>query len=591
MLPKGPNVALVYATGHSGSYPTPASIATIPTNAGIDAYGNLMTRGPAITDELSFRDDFSGNSLSAALTGAATFTTGSDSVTGVGTLFTAEVDTDDYVRLTADGDTAYARVAAVVSDTEIVLDAPYAGAGGAGASDASRWVPTTTGGASITVGSSLINLLSGTANGNVALIVHGIDYGPLTLYGRASITQRIANQESILGFQDDPAAPSQQAILVFDGTDATKVRLRTSSSSAVADTEETLVSLPSSLTSASSITYVITMASTDVTLMANGVVLAVHSLHIPDPYQTMSVVSSAKNTAAVGSSTTLSVNMMFVSNQDRLEVTSSFLGDPLPVQISGTAPSGLQQQVNTDGAGNLTVVNSFVSGSTGNAFGRVATAATTEVAVRQTAYTEQTANFQGSVVSSSANDAAAGTGARTIRITYYDAAMAGPFTEDVTLNGVTPVNLVGLNHCYIEKIVVLTVGSTRSNVGTISLFTGLAGAGTLVGTIAATINGTRWGHHYVAAGKQCNVATIVAGTNGTIDGIVRLTFVNPLTAAAADLQLAGYINVGLNQNAFARYFNIPLKVVGPGRLTLYVTPNAATAVNWFAGIDFQEQNA
>jgi len=599
MLPKGPNVALIYATEHSNSYPTPTSVATGPTNAGIDKFGNLMTRGPVITDELSFRDDFSGASLSTVLTGVATFTLGSASVTGVGTLFTTEVDTDDYVRLTADGDAAYARVAEVVSDTELMLDTNYAGAGGAGAGDKSHWVPSVSAGGSITVAASLVNLLPGLALGNVTQIVHDMDYGPLAIYAKTAISQRIANQETVIGFQDIPGAPQQQAVLVLDGVDNTKVKLRTSSSSAAADTQETTVTLPTGLDTSQSLTFILMMVQRDVSLLVVAAgdslsvgeeIIATHSNHIPDPYRVVSAIASIKNTAAVGTPTTLSIDLTFVSNQDRLEVANSFISDPVHIEIMASAPSGQLQGINSDGFGNLQTTNSFLSGNTGVVFGRVATAATAEVAVRQTAYTEQTANFQGSVVSSSANDTnAAGTGARTLRITYYDATMAGPFTEDVALNGAVAVNLVNLTHCFIEKMVVLTVGSTGSNVGTISLFTGLGGAGTLVGTIAATINGTRWCHHYVATGKQCNIATSTTGTTGTIDGLARLRFAQPTVPNAAELQISEFLAIGLNSNSLARYFNIPIKVTGPGRITLYVTPNAVTAVNWFGGIDFQEQ--
>src|SRR5512143_802711 len=45
----------------SGSYPDPSSQATGTSGAiGIDAFGNVMVRGPIITDEESLADDFSG---------------------------------------------------------------------------------------------------------------------------------------------------------------------------------------------------------------------------------------------------------------------------------------------------------------------------------------------------------------------------------------------------------------------------------------------------------------------------------------------------------------------------------------------------
>lgn len=72
-----------------------------------------------------------------------------------------------------------------------------------------------------------------------------------------------------------------------------------------------------------------------------------------------------------------------------------------------------------------------------------------------------------SVVSSSANDTAAGTGARTVQIEGYDASYAYT-TETVTLNGTTPVNTVN-QYARIFNCTVLTVGSNTTNVGNISL--------------------------------------------------------------------------------------------------------------------------
>ena len=117
------------------------------------------------------------------------------------------------------------------------------------------------------------------------------------------------------------------------------------------------------------------------------------------------------------------------------------------------------------------------------------------------AYTEQSSNAQRSLVSSDATDASASTGARTVRITYYDASMVGPFTETVTMNGTTPVNTVATDICFIEKLEVVTAGSNGGNAGTISLMSATAGGGVTVGTIVVGDNETNWCHHYVPSGK------------------------------------------------------------------------------------------
>lgn len=79
------------------------------------------------------------------------------------------------------------------------------------------------------------------------------------------------------------------------------------------------------------------------------------------------------------------------------------------------------------------------------------------------------------VSSTSANDAAAGTGARTVFIEGVNGT-GGLTTEVVILNGQTAVNTV---HAYdaIERMVVLTVGSGGANAGVIYVGTGVVTAG------------------------------------------------------------------------------------------------------------------
>lgn len=78
--------------------------------------------------------------------------------------------------------------------------------------------------------------------------------------------------------------------------------------------------------------------------------------------------------------------------------------------------------------------------------------------------------------SGSANDTAAGTGARTISVKGVDTSFAR-FTETVTMNGQTSVNLVTTNVLFIDSIEVLTAGSGLVNAGIIQCGTGANTAG------------------------------------------------------------------------------------------------------------------
>jgi hypothetical protein len=225
------------------------------------------------------------------------------------------------------------------------------------------------------------------------------------------------------------------------------------------------------------------------------------------------------------------------------------------------------------------------------AFGDVTLTAIAIAIVRRTVYTEQTTNAQRSIASANANESSAGTGARTVRITYYTATFTGPFTETVTLNGTTYVNTVATNICYIESIEVLTVGSTGSNVGILTLKAATAGGGATIGTINATDNQTFWAHHYVPTGKVFNVTGLSVSHSGTTvgsGGVFILRARSLSNADSANFQISDFVRLYGQSSTFARIYNSPLKVTGPSIITVYVTPETASSTVYRASFDFYE---
>lgn len=83
-------------------------------------------------------------------------------------------------------------------------------------------------------------------------------------------------------------------------------------------------------------------------------------------------------------------------------------------------------------------------------------------------YVFPAAPMQMQVVSASANDAAAGTGIRSVLITYLDADY-DVHQETVTLNGTTPVNTVATNILRVNGVRAVSVGSGGMAAGNISL--------------------------------------------------------------------------------------------------------------------------
>lgn len=223
-----------------------------------------------------------------------------------------------------------------------------------------------------------------------------------------------------------------------------------------------------------------------------------------------------------------------------------------------------------------------------NAFGYATTVNTAFTPIMATTYIEQTADAQRSLVSSSAVDFAAGTGARSVRLTYYDQTLTGPFTEDVVLNGLTPVNTVGTNICFVESIEVLTVGAQLGNVGTISLKAAVAGGGVTVGSIAPGDNRTQWAHHYVAAGRAARISSIVGAVIGTGLGEVHMRRSTPTIANTPEQNIAPVMLVPPNMQQQLQ-LTAPIVVFGPSRVVLYARSRVAQNQDWQASFGFGEQ--
>jgi hypothetical protein len=220
----------------------------------------------------------------------------------------------------------------------------------------------------------------------------------------------------------------------------------------------------------------------------------------------------------------------------------------------------------------------------GRAQGYVSTSGTSNVAVRATTYTPQGTNAQRSIVSTSANDTSAGTGARTITINYLDTSFV-LHAETVTLNGTTPVNTVGTNIAYIESLVVATVGSGQVNAGTINLLTATGGGGSVWASANPGDQGTFWAHHYVPAGVTCYVSDLTAG--GTVvSGVCNLIHQQSLATPGAPTVQIGTSIVHPAGGQWDHEFEISLPVTGPDLIWVNELPTASTANKTWAGFEY-----
>lgn len=573
---------------YSSSYSPDYSSEIIGTsNLLTDNSGRLETHSTVLSDEGSFRDDFAGNSISVTLTGTVSFTNGSTIVTGVGTNFTT-LKYYDYIKLQTDSNTAYAQIASITDDLNLVLTSPYTGTTGSGLASYSQWIPLVGTGGSITVASGFVNILSGTSNGSITSLKRFGDYLPYIAATKFSISQRIANQTISWGFVDDPNNPVKQVQFIFNGTNDKQVICRSSGGPNAADVQTTTVTLTGSFSTSAYNRYEIDITADQVNFLINGNIVANHLDHLPGPYDNLSIWFYINNSATV-TSTTLSCDYLFFSNIDQLEITNNFKGEPLPTQLFGTnASTGLLVPLQLDSNGNL-IVSPLGGTGADFAFGDVSTTGTSLVSLRRTVYTEQSTNGQRSIASSSASDTAAGIGARQVKITYFDQAGVGPYTEILTLNGTNRVISVNTNICYIEEMVVTTVGSTGTNVGTITLYT-LPAGGTAIGTIGIGANQTFWAHHYVPSGKTCRISGISGSTDQTSSAYALLLLKAQTIPVGnnSELQISDTSRVYGGAAPTVRNYNSPIPVTGPSRITMYVQPSSNASQNTFGSFDFTE---
>jgi uncharacterized Zn-binding protein involved in type VI secretion len=161
------------------------------------------------------------------------------------------------------------------------------------------------------------------------------------------------------------------------------------------------------------------------------------------------------------------------------------------------------------------------------------------------------------VSSSSASDAAAGTGARTVIIEGLDANYA-EISETVTLNGQTAVNTVN-SYLRINDFRVASVGSGATAAGTLYVGTGTVTTGvpaTIYAQIVIGYNQSTQAVYTVPAGYTAYVTsyTFTSAYANATPVICSGFFFKSNTGGWFDIEASARMNSG---NAFDRHFDVP----------------------------------
>jgi len=296
-----------------------------------DGEGSLVTRGYAITDEGSFREDFGGNNLFSLLTGTSSYVSGTNQITGIGTNFSKELSRDYYVRIF--GSSEWNRVVRVPSDTSLFVENILNETDGT--LEKTKWISCFTSSidGNISVNSSHLIISGSSTISGATAIKRFADYGPMLLSFRCQQTQRLDGQYSFFGFKDDILNPEAQVIVQLDGTNSSQIKFVTSTvaSETIENKEITTLVLPPSLTTENDLTYEISVTPEYCSLSVNGVILATHTTRIPGPYSQMDVVAGIINQSVASDQTKLMIDSVYFSNQNQLQIASSFTK---PLQVS-----------------------------------------------------------------------------------------------------------------------------------------------------------------------------------------------------------------------------------------------------------------
>lgn len=312
----------------------------------VDPDGNLNCRAAVLTDEGGYRVNFANASLGISL-GNCTFVNGSTTVTGT---FTApDLHIGDYVKLDADGESAWAQIEVIDSLSQLTLTAPYTGTSATGATSRTIVAPVTGSGDVIAVASGVLTITKGTTSGAVSGVERTCDVLPIGKQTGVTISQRIANQDTVIGLVDDlhPTAPWWYVWFRFTGTTNTVVLCESgfnpSGVPSASEVESQSVTFVAAGTSATSHRYRVEVLQERVRFFIDGLLVKELFKVVPHAYNVMRSVVRCTNTGVPASATTVTVDYDTVKNENRIAI-GGFSEQELIRVTSDGIPNALGQQ-------------------------------------------------------------------------------------------------------------------------------------------------------------------------------------------------------------------------------------------------------
>jgi len=177
-------------------------------------------------------------------------------------------------------------------------------------------------------------------------------------------------------------------------------------------------------------------------------------------------------------------------------------------------------------------------------------------------------SVQMSIVSTSANDTAVGTGCRSIIIEYLNGDLDLSY-ELVTLNGLTPVTTIATDIRWVESVYLATAGSGKVAAGNITVSNG----GVSYGRITAGQRQMHSSFYRVPRSKMLYISSVYAGSaSGNADSSVIIelatTQINGLDQQETGLFYT-FAGIALQDSSTTLSLNAPLPV-GSGHIVGFV---------------------
>lgn len=287
----------------------------------VDGEGSLITRGGVITDEGSFRDDFTGSSLYTELTGTINFTNGSDEITGTDTIFFEELNRDVYIKYELDGSEYFIKILRVKDNYTAYLDGEYTGTTASGTGHLSGWIDIANNSGNALIENSKIILNIGQSSGDYIYLNKFSDYSPMIQFWRLKLDNRLENQEVFFGFKDSIESPKMFCYVLLDGYNNNIIKFKTSWDG---DIEESQISLPANLVTSNYLKYKIDVSPEYCALLVDNLLVAKHETHIPGMYSEMNSIVGIINNGIVSDDNNLRLDSFYLSNQNQIQIANSF---------------------------------------------------------------------------------------------------------------------------------------------------------------------------------------------------------------------------------------------------------------------------